>query len=117
MRMAARTAQAEQILGEALRQIEFAAEHVMERLPIGNPKELRGRTQLLPQLSCAGIGTARFRCGEAFDRKQDRAQGTAKSKLLPLTFKVVRQQRELVQPLLELRGCFRHRRAGGGSAT
>ena len=55
------TAQTQQILVQALRQIEFAAEHVIARLPIGNLKELRGGTQLLPQLSCAGIGMARFR--------------------------------------------------------
>ena len=54
-------AQTQQILGQAQRQIEFAAVHVIARLPIGNLKELRGRTQLLPQLSCAGIGVACFR--------------------------------------------------------
>ena len=61
------TAQTQQILVQALRQIEFAADHVIARLPIGNLKELRGGTQLLPQLSCAGIGMARFRRREAFD--------------------------------------------------
>ena len=90
---------------------------MIERLPIGNLKELRGRTQLLPQLSCAGIGMTRFRRRVAFDGSQDRAQGTAKFELLSLTFGVVRQQRQLVQPLLKLRGRFRHRRAGGGSPT
>ena len=111
------TAQTQQILVQAQRQIEFAAVHVIARLPKGNLKELRGRTQLLPQLSCAGIGLARFRRGEAFDGVQDRAQGTAKFELLSLAFGVVRQQRQLVQPLLKLRGRFRHRRAGGGPLT
>ena len=41
-------AQPQQVLVQALRQIEFAAERVMAGLPIGNVKELRGRTQLLP---------------------------------------------------------------------
>jgi hypothetical protein len=47
--------------------IAIAAEHVMERLPIGNLKQLRGKAQLLPRLSCAGIGLARVGRGEAFD--------------------------------------------------
>jgi hypothetical protein len=54
-------AQTHQILVQALGQIELAAESVIARLPIRNQKKLRGRTQLLPQLSCAGIGVARFR--------------------------------------------------------
>ena len=100
-----------------LRQIEFAAERVMARLPIGHSKELRGRTQLLPQLSCAGIGLARFRRGESFDGLQHRAQGAANSSSCRWRSGVVRQQRQLVQPLLQLRGRFRHRRAGGGPMT
>src|SRR5215468_5714344 len=42
------TAETQQVLSERLRQIEFATEQMMERLPKGNLKELRGRTQLLP---------------------------------------------------------------------
>jgi hypothetical protein len=57
-------AETQQILVQALRQIEFAVKYVMERLPKGNLKELRGGTQLLPQLSCPGIGMAGFRRGE-----------------------------------------------------
>jgi hypothetical protein len=66
-------AQTQQILVQAQRQIEFAAERVVDRLPIWNLKELRGITQLLPQLSCAGIGLARFRRSVIFNGKQDRA--------------------------------------------
>jgi hypothetical protein len=60
------TAQTQQILGQALRQVEVATVYVIYRLPIGNLKEVRGRTEVLPQFSCAGIGLARFRRGEAF---------------------------------------------------
>ena len=67
------TAETQQILTQAQRQIEFAAVHVVARLPIGNVKVLRGGTQLLPQFSCAGIGLARFRRGEAFGGLQHRA--------------------------------------------
>src|SRR5437660_8299047 len=84
---------------------------------MGNLKELRGRTQLLPQLQCTGMGMARFLRRYAFDRKQDRAQGTPKFELLSLAFEVVRQQRELVQPLVKLRGRFRQRRADSGPPT
>ena len=84
---------------------------------MGNLKELRGRTQLLPQHSCAGIGIARFRCGKAFDGDQGGAQGTAKFQLPSLALDFVGQQRQLVQRLLKLRGRFRHRRAGGGAMT
>ena len=45
---AALTAEIQQILVEAQRQLKFAADRVIECLPIGNPKELQGRTQLLP---------------------------------------------------------------------
>jgi hypothetical protein len=41
-------------------------------------------------------------------------QRTAKFEPLSLAFSVVWQQRQLVQPFLELRGSFCHRRAGGG---
>ena len=60
---------------------------------------------------------ARFRRGEAFDGLQYRAQGAPKFELLSLALRGVRQQRQLVQRLLKLRGRFRHRRAGGGSPT
>src|SRR4029077_8466071 len=43
---------------------------------------------------------ARFRRCIAFDGLQHRAQGNSKFELLSLTFGVVRQQRQLVQPLL-----------------
>ena len=59
------TAQTQQILGEAMRPDEFAAVQVIERLPIGCPKELRRGTELLPQLSCTGIGLPRLRRGVA----------------------------------------------------
>ena len=78
-------AQTQQILGKALRQIEFAAEQVIARLPQGDVKELRGGTQLLPQLSCTGKDTARFRRRLAFYGCQDRAQGTQKFEFLSLT--------------------------------
>jgi len=54
------TAETQQILVQALSQLQFTTGRVVARPPIGNPKELRGRTQLLPQLICAGIGLARF---------------------------------------------------------
>src|SRR5260370_28493234 len=106
-------AQPQQTLVQALRLVEFAADLVMERLPKGNPKELGGRTQLLPQLSCAGIGMTGFRRRVTFESTQYSAQGAAKFELLSLTFGVVRQQRQLVQPFLQLRRRFRHRRASG----
>src|SRR5437899_3241373 len=80
------TAQMQQILGQTLRQVEFAAEQMIAGLPIGNLKELRGGTQLLPQLPCAGIGMTRFRRREAFDGLQGRTQGSAKFELLSLSF-------------------------------
>ena len=107
------TAQAQQILVQAQRQIQFAAVYVINRLPMGNVKELRGGTQLLPQLSCAGKGMACFRRRIAFDGSQHRAQLTAKFEPLSPIFEVVRQQRQLVQPLFKLRGRFCRRRAGG----
>jgi hypothetical protein len=99
------------------RQIEFAAELVINRVPVGNVKELRRRAELLPQLSCAGSGMTRFRRREAFEVSQHRAQGTEKLELLSPTCGGVRQQRELFQPLFKLRGRFRPRRTGGGLPT
>jgi hypothetical protein len=54
---------------------------------------------------------------DPFRGHQHRTKGTAKFEFLSLTFAVVWQQRELLQPLLQLRGRFRHRGAGGGSPT
>ena len=85
------TAQTQQILVQALRYVEFAAERVIARLSIGNVKELRGRTQLLPQLTCAGKGMAGFRRPVAFDGPYGRAQAAAKFELLSLPIGAVRQ--------------------------
>jgi hypothetical protein len=60
---------------------------------------------------------ARFRRSVAFDDKQDRALRTSKLKLLSLSLEAVGQQSQLIQCLLQLRGRFRHRRAGRGPAT
>ena len=72
---------------------------------------------MLPQLSCAGIGMACFRGRLPFDGLQHRARGTPKFELLLQAFGGVRQQRQLVQPLVQLRHRFRHRRPGGGPLT
>jgi hypothetical protein len=53
----------------------------------------------------------------AFDALQYRAQRTQEFELLALALGGVRQQRHLVQPLLQLRGGFRHRRPSGRSPT
>jgi hypothetical protein len=115
------TAQTQQILVQALRLIEFSPAHVIARLPIGNLKELRGGTQLLPQFSCAGVGLARFRRRLAFDGSQHRAQGAQKFELLPLAFGGVRHYGRLIQPLLQLRGIYaiaeRARHLSGSSST
>ena len=79
-------AQTQHLLGEALRPAEFTAVQVIATLPIGNLKELRGGRQLLPQLSCAVIGLARFSRGEAFDSVQHCSQSTPKFELLALAF-------------------------------
>jgi hypothetical protein len=81
-RIFALAAQIQQILVQAPRQIEFAANRVVARLPIGNPKEFRWKTEPLPQLLCAGKGMARFRSRLTFDRKQRRAEGAPKFELL-----------------------------------
>src|SRR6516225_7755636 len=67
-------AHTQQFLVQALRQIEFTAMLVVDRLPVGNPNELGGITQLLPQLSCAGTGIPAFRRARSFDGDQDRRQ-------------------------------------------
>ena len=71
-------AQTQQILVQALRQIEFAAGRVIARLAMGNSDELRGRTQLFPQLPSASKGIARFRRRVAFGGHQRGAQRAAK---------------------------------------
>jgi hypothetical protein len=63
----------QQVLVQALCQIQFAAEQVMERLPMRNPKELRREIELLPQFSRPDIGMAGFRCCHALYRSQHRA--------------------------------------------
>ena len=60
---------------------------------------------------------ARYRRGETFDSLRHRTQCAAKFELLALTFGIIRQQRQLVDPSLKLRRRFRHRRAGSGSMT
>ena len=80
------TAETQQILTQAQRQIEFAAVHVIARLSIGNVKVLRGGTQLLSQFSCAGISLTRFRRGETPDGLQHRAKCAGKFELESLSF-------------------------------
>ena len=58
--------QPQQTLIQAERQFQFAEVHVIGRLSIGNMKELRGRTEFLPQFLRAGISTACFRRCVAF---------------------------------------------------
>ena len=107
----------QQILGERLRPIQFAAMRVIAGLPAGNLNELHGRTELYPQLPRVTVGLARLRRGRAFDDIQHRAQSAGKLELLLPAFADVRQQRQLVQPLLKLRSRFRHRRAGDRPVT
>ena len=106
------TAQMQQVLGERLRPVQFAAMRVIAGLPAGNLNELHGGTELFPQLPRVGVGLARLRRGRAFDDIQHRAQSAGKLELLLPAFGDVGQQRQLVQPLLKLRSRFRHRRAG-----
>ena len=116
-RVASLSAQTQQIRVQAHRKIEFTTGRVITRLPKGDLQELRGRTQLLPQFSCAGVGVARFGRREAFGSSQRRAHGAIVFELTSLAFGGVWQQCQLIQSFLELRGRFRHRRAGGGSPT
>src|ERR1700738_4282311 len=74
VRVVAPMAQTQQILVQAQRQIQFATVHVIARLPIGNPKKLRGRTQLLPKLACTGIYMAGFGSGPAPNGESDCAE-------------------------------------------
>src|SRR5215469_8575883 len=76
------TAQTQQVLGQVLRQIEFSAVHMIYGVSPGHVKELGGRTELLPQLSGAGVSMTCLRRRRAFDDAQDRAKGTAKFELL-----------------------------------
>src|SRR5262249_14860549 len=115
--IASLTAQTQQVVGQALRRIELAAEPEITRLPPRNVKELRGRTELFPQPPGAGEGITRLLRGVALDDHQDPAQLTAKLQLLSATGCVVRQQRQLVQPLLQLRRRFGHGRASDGPPT
>src|SRR5262245_61484411 len=86
----------------------------MERLPIGNVKELRWGTELLPQLPRALIAVANFWRRVPFDGLEYRAQGSAKFELLLQAFAALRHHRQLVQPLVKLRRRFCHRRAARG---
>ena len=115
--VAALAAQLEQILVQTPRHIEFAAVLVMERLPIGDLQKLRGRVQLLPQFASPGKGSAGLGCRQPLDEAQRHAEGAAKFEFLPPTFRVVRQQHQLVQRLLELRGRFGQRRTGRGFSS
>ena len=65
----------------------------MERLPIGNVKELQWGTELLPQLPRALIAVAYFWRRVPFDGLEHRAQSSAKFELLLQAFAAVRQQR------------------------
>src|SRR6516225_12162630 len=84
------SAQAQQIFVQTMRQIQFAADLVIERLRIGNPKELRRRTQLLPQLSCSAKRSSCFRRSVAFNGLQHDAQRTLELELLALTCEILR---------------------------
>src|SRR6516162_9567495 len=83
-----RIPQAQHILFYAQRQIDFASLGVITSQPNRNLQEFRGRTQLVPQLSCAGIGLACFLRREAFHGHQGRTQAAAKLKLLSPAFAV-----------------------------
>jgi hypothetical protein len=110
-------AQMQQVLGERLRPIQFAAMCVIAGLPAGNLNELHGGTELFPQRPRASVGLARLRRGRAFNDIQHRAQSAGKLELLLPTLEGVGQQRQLVQPLLKLRSPFRHRRAADRPMT
>src|SRR6516164_11527152 len=90
---------------------------MVERLCVGYWKELRRRAQLLPELTCAAKRSSRLGCRVAFNGLQHDAQRTPKLELLAVTCEVVRQQRQLIQPLLELRCRLRHCRTCDGSPS
>ena len=72
---------------------------------------------MFPQLLRARKDSPRFLRRLTFDREERCAEGAAKFQLLSPTLGSVRQQRQLVQPLLKLCCCFGHRRAGNGPMT
>src|SRR5580693_2790104 len=78
------TAQTQQICVEAMREIQFATNRMVERLRVGHLKELRGGTELLPELSRVVKRLAGLRCRVAFNGLQDGAQRSAKFELLTL---------------------------------
>src|SRR4051812_40177432 len=84
--IAALTAETQQILVHAQRQIELAADRVINRLSTRDVEEFRWRTQPLPKVSCPGIGVAGLRRGKAFDGLQYRPQGSVKLELLALAY-------------------------------
>ena len=59
------TAQMQQVLGERLRPIQFAAMRVIARLPARNLNELHGGTEPFPQRPRASVGLARLRRGRS----------------------------------------------------
>src|SRR5262245_38148511 len=97
-----------------MREIQFATNRMIERLRVRDLKELRWRTQLLPELSRAVKRLAGFGCRVALNRLQDGAERSTKFELLALMSEIVRQQRQLLQSLLKLRHRFRHCRTRGG---
>src|SRR6516164_3439151 len=82
------TASIQNVLGQAQRQIEFAAVGVISRLSPRDVEELRGRTQPFPQLSCTAIGVAGFGSAGTFDGLQRRSQTATKFEFLSLAIGV-----------------------------
>src|SRR5262249_8301406 len=80
-------------------------------------KELRGKTQMLPELTRAAKRSSRLGCRVAFNGLQHDAQRTPKLELLALTCEVVRLQSQLIQRPLELGGRLRHCRTCDGSPS
>ena len=109
--------QSQQLLAQPVCPVEVSASRMMARLPVGDLKKLRWGPQPRPQLSCSGEDLPGFRRPIAFDGLQRRPQAFQEYKLPQLTFGGVRQQHQLIQCLLELRGRFRHGGAGGRSLT
>src|SRR5437763_12302509 len=83
-------AEAQQTLAAPACKVGLATKRVIASLRIGDVKELGGRAELLPQLSCTGAGVAGFRHYVAFDNDQGRTQGTPKLKLLAPAFYGIR---------------------------
>jgi len=84
------TTEPQKIFVQTLRQIDLAPRSVIARLRKRYPKEFGRRTELLPYLSCAGIGMARFRRRLAFDGEEDRPQIAQEFEFLSLAFRGVR---------------------------